>query len=71
MQNTRRKSPEKKQNFDSNAVESATEKPFLAIGEDPEREGLKCTIYRTANMYEELFSGYNTDREKAVNGTRF
>ena len=66
MQSTRRKSPEKKQNFDSNAVESATEKPFFAIGEDPERGGLKRTPYRAANMYEELFSSYNPDPEKAV-----
>ena len=65
------KSPKKKQSIDSNAIEKATEKLLLAIGEDPEREGLKRTPFRIANMYEELFSGYNTDPEKVVNGALF
>jgi GTP cyclohydrolase I len=65
------KSPKRKQSFDSNAIEKATEKLLLAIGEDPEREGLKRTPFRIANMYEELFSGYHTDPEKVVNGALF
>ncbi|MBT3313796.1 MAG: GTP cyclohydrolase I FolE [Anaerolineae bacterium] len=60
-----------KQNFDSNAIEKATKKLLLAIGEDPEREGLKRTPFRIANMYEELFSGYSSDPEKIVNGALF
>ncbi len=65
------KNPKKKQSFDSNAIESAAKKLLLAIGEDPEREGLKRTPYRIANMYEELFSGYKTDPEKVINGALF
>lgn len=30
---------------------------LLAVGEDPDREGLQETPMRVANMYEELFSG--------------
>ncbi len=61
----------KKQNFDSSAIEKAAKKLLLAIGEDPEREGLKRTPFRIANMYEELFSGYSSDPEKIVNGALF
>lgn len=32
-----------------------------AVGDDPEREGLRETPMRVANMYEELFSGLNDD----------
>jgi GTP cyclohydrolase I len=42
-----------------------------AIGEDPEREGLKNTPYRVARMYTELLSGYTADPEKIVNGALF
>lgn len=42
-----------------------------AIGEDPEREGLKNTPYRVARMYTELLSGYTADPEKIINGALF
>jgi len=42
-----------------------------AIGEDPEREGLKNTPDRVARMYTELLSGYNTDPAKIINGALF
>lgn len=42
-----------------------------AVGEDPEREGLKKTPERVARMYAELLSGYNTDPEKFINGALF
>ena len=34
---------------------------LIAVGEDPEREGLLETPKRVANMYEELFSGLDED----------
>ncbi|MBI1851196.1 MAG: GTP cyclohydrolase I FolE [Planctomycetes bacterium] len=37
-----------------------------AIGEDPEREGLKKTPERIAKMYEEVFSGLNHDPREIV-----
>lgn len=42
-----------------------------AIGEDPEREGLKNTPDRVARMYTELLSGYDTDPAKIINGALF
>ena len=42
-----------------------------AVGEDPDREGLKNTPDRVARMYTELLSGYTTDPEQVVNGALF
>ena len=42
-----------------------------AVGEDPEREGLKKTPARVARMYGELLSGYNMDPAKIINGALF
>lgn len=39
---------------------------IIAIGEDPEREGLKDTPARIARMYQELFRGYNPERKPAI-----
>ena len=42
-------------------IESAIREILLAIGEDPNREGLRDTPKRVARMYAELFSGLQTD----------
>jgi len=42
-----------------------------AIGEDPEREGLKNTPDRVSRMYVELLSGYTADPEQIINGALF
>jgi len=42
-----------------------------AVGEDPEREGLKNTPDRVARMYTELLSGYASEPEKIINGALF
>ena len=42
-----------------------------AVGEDPEREGLKNTPNRVARMYTELLSGYTAEPERIVNGALF
>jgi len=42
-----------------------------AVGENPEREGLKKTPARVARMYGELLSGYNLDPAKIINGALF
>lgn len=39
---------------------------IIELGEDPTREGLKGTPDRMADMYEEIFSGYDTDSELSV-----
>ena len=42
-----------------------------ALGEDPERDGLKNTPDRVSRMYLELLSGYTTKPEKVINGALF
>jgi len=43
--------------FDKERIERAVREILLAIGEDPEREGLVDTPARVARMYEEIFGG--------------
>ncbi len=42
-----------------------------AVGEDPEREGLRNTPDRVSRMYAELLSGYSTDPEQIINRALF
>jgi GTP cyclohydrolase I len=46
---------------DTERVRAAVSELLLAIGEDPERDGLVATPNRVAAMYEELFSGLHDD----------
>ena len=46
---------------DLKRIETAVREILLAIGEDPDREGLSETPQRVARMYEELFSGLRKD----------
>ena len=39
---------------------------IIEIGEDPTREGLRDTPKRIANMYKEIFGGYDSDSELSV-----
>jgi GTP cyclohydrolase I len=50
--------------LDPERVERAVKELLIAIGEDPDREGLVATPRRVAAMYEELFSGVNEDPSK-------
>jgi GTP cyclohydrolase I len=43
------------------AIEEAVRKILIAIGEDPEREGLRQTPQRVARMYAEIFDGIGRD----------
>jgi GTP cyclohydrolase I len=43
--------------FDHARAEAAVRELLLAVGEDPDREGLQDTPRRVARAYEELFSG--------------
>jgi len=45
--------------FDRERIEKAVREILIAIGEDPDREGLKDTPKRVAKMYEEVLGGYN------------
>lgn len=42
-------------------IEQAVREILSAVGENPDREGLRKTPNRVARMYEELFSGLATD----------
>jgi GTP cyclohydrolase I len=42
-------------------IEAAVREILAAVGEDPEREGLRETPARVARMYQELFSGLHSD----------
>lgn len=53
------------------ASEEAVLQLLRAMGERPEREGLKNTPKRVARMYTELLSGYHADPQKIVNGALF
>jgi GTP cyclohydrolase IA len=57
--------------LDYEAARESIARLIKAVGEDPEREGLKNTPHRVARMYGELLSGYNTDPEKFINGALF
>jgi GTP cyclohydrolase I len=46
---------------DSARIEAAVREILLAVGEDPNREGLRETPARIARMYAELFSGLQAD----------
>jgi GTP cyclohydrolase I len=42
-------------------IEAAVREILLALGEDPERDGLRETPARVARMYDEMFSGLRMD----------
>lgn len=45
--------------IDKKAIEMHVRGILKALGDDPERDGLKETPQRVANMYEEIFEGMN------------
>lgn len=45
--------------IDTKAIEEHIRGLLIALGDDPEREGLKETPKRVAKMYEEVFEGMN------------
>jgi len=49
--------------FDRERIEKAVREILIAIGEDPDREGLKDTPKRVAKMYEEVLAGYSDSVE--------
>ncbi|MEW6570386.1 MAG: GTP cyclohydrolase I FolE [Nitrospirota bacterium] len=52
--------------MDLKKIEKAVKLIIEAIGEDPERPGLKETPERVARMYEEIFSGLKTPTEELL-----
>jgi GTP cyclohydrolase IA len=52
-------------------IECAVRDILVAVGEDPEREGLVRTPNRIARMYEELTAGYHVDPVRLINDAVF
>jgi GTP cyclohydrolase I len=47
--------------YDAPRVEAAIRELLLAVGEDPDRDGLRDTPARVARAYEEIFAGLRQD----------
>ncbi len=52
-------------------LQASVHELLLAVGEDPERDGLKRTPERVARMYGELLAGYRIDPIAMVNDALF
>jgi GTP cyclohydrolase I len=50
--------------MDTKRIEAAVKEILIAIGEDPDREGLAETPSRVANMYAEIFAGIDDDASR-------
>lgn len=62
-------SDQPKSRVDKPRIEAAVREILVAIGEDPEREGLQRTPNRVARAYEELFSGLREDPRRHLSAT--
>ena len=51
---------------DRDRIMAAVRELILAIGENPEREGLQRTPHRVAEMFEEIFSGVGVEVEPEI-----
>lgn len=52
--------------MDKKKLEKAVRMMLEAMGENPEREGLKCTPGRVADFYEEALSGHNVNPKEIL-----
>lgn len=52
--------------MDKERIENAVKEILIAVGEDPNREGLLETPKRVANMYEEIFAGLTEDPKQHI-----
>lgn len=59
--------------IDTKKIESCIREILIALGDDPDREGLKETPKRVAKMYEEVFAGMTltNDEIASLYGTTF
>ena len=55
--------------FDHARAEAAIRELLLAVGEDPDREGLRDTPARVARAYAEIFAGLYADPDAVLNKT--
>jgi len=57
---------ESRKGMDLERIEKAVREILIAVGEDPDREGLAETPNRVARMYGEVFSGLHRDIKKDI-----
>ena len=55
--------------YDQSRAEAAVRELLIAIGEDPERDGLRETPARVARMYAEVFGGLRQEPEDVLTTT--
>ncbi len=55
--------------FDHDRAEAAVRELLLAVGEDPDRDGLRDTPGRVARAFEEIFGGLYTDPDAVLDTT--
>ena len=55
--------------FDAAGVEAAIRALLIAVGENPERDGLKDTPARDARSYQEIFAGLHMTAEEVLTTT--
>lgn len=55
--------------FDAARAEAAVRELLLAVGEDPDRDGLEHTPARVARMYREAFAGLRRNPEDVLTST--
>jgi GTP cyclohydrolase I len=55
--------------FDAAGVEAAIRALLIAVGENPERDGLKDTPARVARSYQEIFAGLHMSAEDVLTTT--
>ena len=55
--------------FDQDRAEAAVRELLLAVGEDPDREGLRETPARVARAYREVFAGLHEDPTEVLHKT--
>ncbi|WP_020017936.1 GTP cyclohydrolase I FolE [Promicromonospora sukumoe] len=55
--------------YDAERAEAAVRELLLAVGEDPEREGLRDTPARVARAYREIFAGLRQEPEDVLTTT--
>lgn len=55
--------------FDQERAEAAVRELLLAVGEDPDREGLMETPARVARAYREVFAGLHVDPREVLDKT--
>ena len=60
---------EKPSAIDHDRIAAAVREILLAVGEDPDREGLRETPLRIARMYEEMFAGLHKDPASVLKRT--